>query len=155
MHLGIHFVLTLAACQNAPAPETKKDLAADTSAIDELRDQVPAALAVTYANDAIEMDPNEAAIEGIQSIQAAYTRPSSRRWRGKIAFSPLETQVAGDWAYERGNYTASMTPKSGKPMEVSYKYFVILKRQPDGAWKLYREISNNNNPPPNAGGKKK
>ena len=31
-----------------------------------------AALAATYADDAIMMDPNQAAIEGKQAIQAAY-----------------------------------------------------------------------------------
>ncbi len=70
-------------------------------------------------------------------------------------FTPLETQVAGDWAYDRGNYTVTVTPKSGKPMEASAKYLIIVKRQPDGSWKVYREISNSNNPPPGAAGKKK
>ncbi len=160
--LAFTSILTLAACQNAPAPAAKRDVAADTSAINALRDQVaaafnahdPAALASTYASDAIEMNPNQAAIEGRQAIQAAY-ETMFKETAGKIAFSPLETQVAGDWAYDRGNYTVTMTPKSGKPMEVSFKYLVIVKRQPDGAWKVYREISNNNTPPPAPAGKKK
>ncbi len=110
-------------------------------------------MAATYADDAIEMNPDEPAVEGRQAIQAGY-EALFKDGTGKIAFSPLETQVAGDWAYDRGNYTATMTPKTGKPMEVSFKYLVIMKRQPDG-WKVYREMSNRNTPPPTAAGKKK
>ncbi len=160
--LALTSVLALAACQNAPAPEPKKDVAADTSAINTLRNRVAAAfnasdaaaLAATYADDAIEMNPEQPAIEGRQAIQAAY-EAMFKGATGKLAFTPLETQVVGDWAYDRGNYTATMTPKPGKPTELSYKYLVIMKRQPDGAWKVYREISNSNNPPPGAAGKKK
>ncbi len=114
--LAFTSMLTLAGCQKAPAPEPKKDVAADTSAINTLRDQVaaafnahdPAAMAATYADDAIEMNPDEPAIEGRQAIQAAY-EAMFKEMPGKLAFSPLETQVAGDWAYDRGNYTATMT----------------------------------------------
>jgi ketosteroid isomerase-like protein len=35
------------------------------------------------------------------------------------------------------------------------KYLVIVKRQADGSWKVYREMSNMNSPPPGAAGKKK
>jgi ketosteroid isomerase-like protein len=63
--------------------------------------------------------------------------------------------VAGDWAYDRGNYTLTVTPKPGKPMEESGKYLAVCKRQPDGSWKISRLIYNSNNPPPGAAGKKK
>ena len=62
----------------------------------------------------------------------------------KIAHTPVETQVAGDWAFERGNLTVTVTPKSGKPIEESIKYRVIVKRQPDGTWKVHSDISNSN-----------
>ena len=155
-------LLTFAGCQPAPQPEQKRDVAADTAALNALRDQViaafnshdAAAMAATYADDAVMMNPNQAAVEGKQAIQAAY-EGLFKEVQGKIAFTPLETQVAGDWAYDRGNYTVTLTSKSGKPVENSYKYLVIVKRQPDGSWKLHRETGNRNNPPPSAAGKKK
>ena len=155
-------MLTFAGCQTAPTPEPKRDVAADTTAINALRDQVTAAynsndaaaLAANYADDAIMLNPNQAAVEGRRDIQAAY-EASFKLSSSKIALTPLETQVAGDWAYDRGNATITITPKSGKPMEESGKYLVICKRQPDGAWKLHREMSNSNNPPPGVAGKKK
>jgi len=160
--VALTLMLTFAGCQTAPTPEPKRDVAADTTAINALRDQVAAtynandaaALAATYADDAIMMNPNEAAAEGRQAIQASYEAVFKEN-TSKLTFAPLETQVAGDWAYDRGNATITITPKSGKPMEVSGKYLVIVKRQPDGSWKVYREISNSNEPPPSAAGKKK
>lgn len=62
----------------------------------------------------------------------------------KSRTTPLETQVAGDWAYERGNITETVTPKSGKPLERSLKYLAILNRQADGAWKIHLDIDNSN-----------
>ena len=159
-------MLTFAGCQTAPTPAPKRDVAADMKAIKALSEQFTAAynsmdaaaMAATYADDAIMMDPNQAAIEGRQAIQAAY-EARSKESAGKVALAaaltPLETQVAGDWAYDRGNYTITVTPKSGKPMEISAKYLTIYKRQPDGSWKIYRDISNRNTPPPSAAGKKK
>ncbi|MCL5005750.1 MAG: hypothetical protein M1404_04390 [Acidobacteria bacterium] len=52
--------------------------------------------------------------------------------------------MAGDWAYERGNITETVTPKSGKPLERSLKYLAILNRQADGAWKIHLDIDNSN-----------
>ncbi len=155
-------LLTFAGCQTAPAPEPKRDVAADTTALNALRDQYVAAVnssdaaatAATFADDGIEMIPNQAAVEGKQAIQASY-EAMFKMSAVKNAPTPLETQVAGDWAYDRGNYTLTVTPKSGKPMEESGKYLVVCKRQPDGSWKLYRLIYNSNNPLPGAAGKKK
>ena len=164
--LTLTSILTFVGCQTAPAPAPKTDVAADMAAIKALGDQFTAAfnsgdaaaMAAAYADDAIMMDPNQAAVEGKQAIQAAY-EARSKESAGKVAFTatftPLETQVAGDWAYDRGNYTVTITPKSGKPMERSNKYMTIYKRQADGSWKVYRDISNSNEPPPTAAGKKK
>jgi uncharacterized protein (TIGR02246 family) len=160
--VALTLMLTFAGCQTAPQQEQKRDVAADTKAINALRDQViaafnskdAAAMAATYADDAIMMSPSQAPVEGKQAIQAAY-EVLFKGIVGKVAFTPLETQVAGDWAYDRGNYTVTVTPKSGKPTEAPYKYLVIVKRQPDGSWKLHREMSNSNAPPPSAAGRAK
>lgn len=155
-------MLNFAGCRTAATPELKRDVAADMKAINALRDQFAAAYnsndaaaaVAYYADDAIVMLPNHAPIKGRKGIQAlfeAYFKENA----AKIAHTPLETQVTGDWAYERGNLAVTVTPKSGKPREESFKYLVIVKRQPDGSWKVYWDMSNNNEPPPEAAGKKK
>ena len=165
--LALTSMLTFTGCQTTPLPEPKRDVAADIKAIRALGDEMTAAfnsndaaaVAAAYADDAVMMDPNQAAIEGKQAIQAAYEARSKENASESVtlafAFTPREIQVAGDWAYDRGNYTVTVTPKSGKPMERSNKYLTIYKRQSDGSWKIYRDTSNSNNPPVTAAGKKK
>ena len=153
--------LTFAGCQTAPQPGPKRDVAADTTAIDALLDRNiaawnsndAAAVTATFADDAILMEPDLAAIEGKQAIQTWY-EAFLKENAVKCAITPLETQVAGDWAYVRGNYTSIFTPKSGKSMGVSGKYLDIVKRQPDGSWKIHRGMLNSNGPPPGAEKKK-
>ena len=155
-------LLTFAGCQTAPVAEPKRDVAADIKAINALSDQYAAAvnsgdaaaLAATFADDGIELAPNQPAAEGRQAIQALEVTAFNES-KFKFSFTQLETEVVGDWAWDRGDYTVTVTPKSGKPMEESGKYVDIVKRQPDGSWKFYRSIWNSNAPPPAAAGKKK
>ncbi len=159
---ALTLISTLTACRPARTPEPKRDVAVETRAIDTLRSQFAnaysagdaVAAAACFTDDAIGMFPNQAAIEGKQAIQE-WLEGVFKENAVKMAHTPLETQVTGDWAYERGNITIAVTPKAGAPAEMSLKYVVILKRQPDGSWKVYRDISNSNQPPPAEGSKKK
>ncbi|MCB0167201.1 MAG: SgcJ/EcaC family oxidoreductase, partial [Anaerolineae bacterium] len=59
-----------------------------------------------------------------------------------------EVNVSGDQAVARGTYAATITPKDGsEPITIDGKYMTLLKRQPDGTWKIYRDIFNSNVPP--------
>ncbi|MFB3779590.1 MAG: SgcJ/EcaC family oxidoreductase [Bryobacteraceae bacterium] len=155
-------MMTLAGCQTAPQPEPKSDTAADIRAIGALRDKVSAAynsgdanaLAAAYTDDVIVMNANQPAVEGKQAVRAMFETLFKEN-AVKLVITPLETQVAGDWAYDRGNYALTITPKSGKRIEESGKYLVICKRQPDGSWKLSRDIGNSSEPLPAAAPKKK
>ncbi|MEZ4715138.1 MAG: hypothetical protein R2851_03465 [Caldilineaceae bacterium] len=53
-----------------------------------------------------------------------------------------------DVTVARGFYTATVTPNAGgEDIYVDGKYMSVLKQQPDGSWKLYRDIFNSNVPP--------
>jgi uncharacterized protein (TIGR02246 family) len=155
-------MLTFTGCQTAPKPEAKRDAAADTAGINALRDQFAAAfnandaaaVAATFTDDAIIMPEHQAAVEGKPAIQAWYAAFFKEN-AAKIAFTPGEIQLPGDWGYERANYTFTLTQKSGQPISASFKYLVIVKRQADASWKYHRLIVNNNNPLPAAAAKKK
>jgi len=59
-----------------------------------------------------------------------------------------EITVAGDWAYSWGTYKDSRTPKAGgETVYIDGKFLTILKRQPDGSWKQFRDCFNSNVPP--------
>jgi ketosteroid isomerase-like protein len=59
-----------------------------------------------------------------------------------------EATAAGDWGYAKGTYVQTITPKAGGPVtSVDGKWLDILKRQPDGTWRLYIDCFNSNVPP--------
>lgn len=147
-------ILTFGACRTASQPEQneqKRSVAADIKAIDALRDRFAAAynsndaaaVAAFYADDAILMLPNQAAIEGKQAIQTTLS-DYFRENAVKITPTPQETHVAGDWAFERGNIRETVIMNSGKARHRSLKYLVILKRQSDGSWKVHLDMDSSN-----------
>jgi len=111
-----------------------------------------AALADFFTDDAILMPANEPALVGKEAIQSWF-QTIFDQFTFKWTASTEEVEVAGDWAFERSTSTFTVTPKAGgEPIfEDNTKDLNILKRQPDGAWKTYRSISNSNNPLPGAG----
>jgi ketosteroid isomerase-like protein len=58
-----------------------------------------------------------------------------------------ELQLMGDWAFDRGTFTATMMPSGGgDSVTVEGRYLVILRKQADGSWKLARAIDNSPSP---------
>jgi uncharacterized protein (TIGR02246 family) len=54
-----------------------------------------------------------------------------------------EVNVAGDWAYARGTFSGDFTAKAGdETFHDDGKYITIFQRQPDGTWKIHRDIVN-------------
>ena len=102
-----------------------------------------------FTADAVQMPPNAPANVGAENI---------RGWSGgmlavfgvEFALSPEEVQPAGpEWAFERGTYTITLTPKTGgDPIRDVGKYITLYQRQADGTWRMARDIWNSNNPPP-------
>ncbi len=46
-----------------------------------------------------------------------------------------EVVVAGDWAFQRGEFVQTITPKQGgETQTITRRYIEVLKRQPDGTW---------------------
>lgn len=86
---------------------------------------------------------NQPAPEGKPAIQAALEGFFQQNAAG-IKHNPQETRVAGDRAYELANITEIVTPIPGKAIGELLKYFVILKRQPDGSLKVHLDMDNSN-----------
>jgi uncharacterized protein (TIGR02246 family) len=149
-----------AGCGQGPGTGKAPDRAAELQKIDDLRSLFvaaynsgdAAAAAALYTGDAVFMPANEPAAEGRQAVQDSLQRELAQG-PAKISITPQETEIAGDWAYERGQAVITITPKGAKDaVEISSKYLVILRRQADGAWKVHREMTNLNTPPPQAAG---
>jgi ketosteroid isomerase-like protein len=97
------------------------------------------------------MSPNTPAVVGKEAIRSRL-QPYFNQFTLRLTASPEEFEVAGDWAFERGTYASTSTPKAGgEPTEDKGKYLAIWKRQPDGSWKRHRGILNSDLPLPGAG----
>ena len=69
------------------------------------------------------------------------------RFKFEIGITNEEVHTAGDLAFARGTYKATLTPKQGSGrIPIDGKYMTILVRQPDGSWKIHRDIFNSNVP---------
>ncbi len=65
----------------------------------------------------------------------------------QVEYRIEEAHVAGDWAWVRISERAELTPKQGgEPVEIWGTHLAILARQPDGSWKVARDISSLDQP---------
>jgi len=128
---------------------------ADVEAINHIRAAHIAALndgdvnawVAAFTNDGVQMPPNAPANLGRESIRA-WSQAFLAPFRVEFTLAVDEVQVAGDWAFERGTYTITLTPKASRePRQDIGKYLTIYQRQPGGAWGMARDIWNSNHPP--------
>jgi uncharacterized protein (TIGR02246 family) len=124
-------------------------------AIDGVRDAHVAALnagdaqawVMQFTDDAVQMPPNAPANVGRAKI-ASWSQGFLHQFDVRFALNVAEVQVAGEWAFESGSYTISVTAKAGGPtINDSGKYITLYEKQPAGAWRMARDIWNSDNPP--------
>lgn len=106
---------------------------------------------VHMAEDVVMMAPNMPPVTG-----AANAAEAMRQFFGafevQIRYTSTEIVVAGDWAFDRGTYSQTLTPKrGGAAHNETGKYLWLYRRAPDGSWKQARVIWNGSDPLPGAG----
>lgn len=140
----------------APAePQPADDIEAVTAAVNQVWDQYISSLnagdidryMALWADDGIQLPPDAPPVTSMETLRAGLQRKMDR-----VTFdfdiNNEEVNVSDDMAVARGTYGATVTPKDGsEPITIDGKYMTLLKRQPDGTWKIYRDIFNSNVPP--------
>jgi ketosteroid isomerase-like protein len=62
-------------------------------------------------------------------------------------WTPIETVIDGDLAYQRGTFTVAATPKAGgETRNTSGNFLRIYRRQTDGSWRMVRDMFNSDKP---------
>ena len=112
------------------------------------RNDTTTALAANYADDAIVMPQGTEAWRGRDAIQKGFVGMNKQMPIKDMDLKTDDVTVGGDLAVETGTYEMTMQPSGGKEMKDKGKYVVVWKRQPDGSWKIVRDIFNSDNPPP-------
>ena len=145
--------LTLSACQPA-AERTEADVAAIQALTEAWGEAVEAGdlagVVVLYADDIVQIPPDAPANRGKRAVEEFY-RPGFELFSIGVTWPVEGTEeivVADGWAFHISEYIERFTPKAGgEAFEVRGKIIEICQRQPDGSWKLAREIWNRNSPP--------
>ena len=108
-------------------------------------DDVANVLRVT--DDIIWMESNRPAIVGKDALLEAFQSSSEDYSYQDMKTVVEEIRLAGDWAYVRSSYSATMVPKDGgDPSPQIGKIVDILERQSDGSWKMARDMYNSDLP---------
>ncbi len=106
------------------------------------------ALAEYVTDDHVSMPPNGSAIIGKGAI-LEWWKEGFTVVRSRIAVAPKEVEVAGEWAFDRYEWTMENTPLGGgKAFRDTGKAIWIYRKQPGGSWKLARAIWNSDEATP-------
>ena len=134
------------ATRRSTGPDLNADLQA-ILAVDESGDAAVTAGDVEgeisrFSEDGIYMWPDAPAVEGRTALRAWFT-DLFERVEIELDNKTDEVEIHGDWAYTRGRSKAIIRPKDGGAARTVHgKYINILRRQPDGSWKITRRIRN-------------
>jgi ketosteroid isomerase-like protein len=150
---GVAVALATAAATRTPAPSHAADVAAITAFNSKYLQAIntgdSVALSALTDEDHIMIVPNRAPIVGKAANDAANGR-GFQQYKFDEHWTPLETVVSGDLAYQRGTYTVNASPKSGSvtARESRGNFLRIYRRQTDGSWRMTRDMFNSDQPPP-------
>lgn len=107
-----------------------------------------ATLANFYADDAILMPANMKAVRGHEAIAKAIKGLIAAMQPSTFKLQTEDVIVAGEYAIETGAFemTSQAAGKGAKPAQDVEKYVVVWKKQPDGSYKILRDIANSDQP---------
>ena len=161
---GVVLAGILAACgspaaapvdQQPAAAQPADDVEAVTAAVNQVWEQYASSLnagdvdryMALWADNAIQLPPDSLPLVGKETLRAGL-ESEVKAITYDMKITNEEVNVSGDLAVARGTYAATITPKDGSnPIAIDGKYMTLLKRQPDGSWKIFRDIYNSNVPP--------
>jgi ketosteroid isomerase-like protein len=138
----------LASCMSdkPPRPSLQEDLAAISNFneryLKAINDEDIDALAKLTDESHVLTPPGGRPVVGKAHI-VDVTGRSFAQFDVKEMWTPEETQVGGDIAFQRGTYHLEMTPKTGGDSRTTNGWFLrIYQRQPSGDWWMTRDMFN-------------
>lgn len=98
-----------------------------------------------WTDDAVVMPNGEPVVVGKKAVEE-WKGEYFKQYSFELTSTSDELQVGGDWAFNRGAFDVTMTPKDGSaPIRERGKFIQIFRRQPDGSWKIARDMGNSTN----------
>lgn len=138
---------TVAAPTTDPAALRRTIDSLNTTLAASLTKKDAAGQAALYAPDGMVMLSNMPAWKGKAAIQENAQGAFEAMDFADVKFTTQDVEVSGDIAVETGTYSMTVGPKGQKGTADTGKYITVWKRQADGSWKIYRDISNSDAAP--------
>lgn len=116
----------------------------DRKDIEASKSQDYPALLALWDEGGVAIPPGGDPIVGIRQIEAWLDNEAKIEYQvTRYEHTFQERKILGEWAFEWGSYrSAAVIKESGQTEAASGKLLRILKRQPDGEWKVARSIWN-------------
>jgi uncharacterized protein (TIGR02246 family) len=146
-------LLVLASCAPKPAPAPPPPPPPDPAAIRATIEATEKSWSAAY------LKADAAAIAALYTEDAASIPPSGELNRGREAIAKQnqaafdtvnvtarediteEVTLAGDYAIEVGHFSwAGTSKKTSKPLKGQGRYVVVWRKDPDGTWRLFRDM---------------
>jgi ketosteroid isomerase-like protein len=142
--------LLVVGCGQAQGPSYEEDLAAITEFnaryLGSINDEDIATLSSLTTEGHVILIPNREPIVGKAANDAA-NRGAFERYTFDETWTPVETVIDGDLAFQRGTFTTIAMPRGdGERLEVSGSFMRIYQRQPNGEWRMTRDMFNSSTP---------
>ncbi|HJR68522.1 MAG TPA: nuclear transport factor 2 family protein [Gammaproteobacteria bacterium] len=143
-------VLLVAGCGQPQRPSYEEDLAAITEFnaryLGAINDEDIATLSSLTTEGHVILIPNREPIVGKAANDAA-NGSAFERFTFDETWTPVETVIDGDLAFQRGTFTTIAIPRGdGERLEVSGSFMRIYQRQPNGEWRMTRDMFNSSAP---------
>ena len=148
--MGLGACLTGCAATRTGPDSTAVDLAAITEFnqryLQAINDGDIAALSALTTEEHIMLAPNRPLLIGKEANDTANGR-AFELFDFDETWAPVETEISGDWAWQRGTFKVIATPKaSGASRTLQGNFLRIYRRQPDGSWRMIRDMFNSDQP---------
>jgi ketosteroid isomerase-like protein len=149
-----NFPLPVFTTSPATPPTASASYAADLAAISAfnvqylkaINDGDITALSSLTDDDHVALAPGSAPLVGKAANDAVNGR-TYQQFKIDEHWMPVETVIDGNLAYQRGSFTVVATPKAaGTARTVSGSFLRIYRRQPDGSWRMTRDMFNTGPP---------
>lgn len=132
------------------APTFADDLAAITAFNEQylkaINEEDIAALSALTTDGHIMLPPNSDPVVG-KAANDAMNGGAFRRYDFSETWSPAETVIDGNLAFQRGTFTVVATPRAeGDRLEVTGNFLRIYQRQANGEWRMTRDMFNSSTP---------
>ncbi len=142
----------LTACGDATQkrPTAEQDVAAimefNKHYLGAINDEDIKTLAALTTDGHVMIAPNRPPIVGKAANDAMNGR-AFEQFEFDESWSPVETIVSGDLAFQRGTYVSTAKPRAGgEPRTIRGSFLRIYQRQGNGEWRMTRDTFNSEPP---------